>query len=153
MKTLNAFISVSGAIDVEYKRQVAALEAGTPIVQETRRFDADSGKTYSMRSKENDSDYRYFPDPDLPPIHIGAEKLQALRDSIPRLPDERAVQYMKEFSLNAQEAERIVTEAKQSAKGIRLGAKAYANDVLEELENYLGRTGEQVRKSRGQFSK
>lgn len=108
MKNLNSFMSVTRAIDVEYKRQVAALEAGTPIVQETRRFDADSGKTYSMRSKENDSDYRYFPDPDLPPIHIGAEKLQALRDSIPRLPDERAVQYMKEFSLNAQEAERIV---------------------------------------------
>ena len=108
MKNLNSFMSVTRAIDVEYKRQVAALEACTPIVQETRRFDADSGKTYSMRSKENDSDYRYFPDPDLPPIHIGTEKLQALRDSIPRLPDERAVQYMKEFSLNAQEAERIV---------------------------------------------
>ena len=78
MKNLNSFTSVTRAIDVEYKRQVAALEAGTPIVQETRRFDADSGKTYSMRSKENDSDYRYFPDPDLPPIHIGAEKLPGI---------------------------------------------------------------------------
>lgn len=149
MKNLNSFMSVTRAIDVEYKRQVAALEAGTPIVQETRRFDADSGKTYSMRSKENDSDYRYFPDPDLPPIHIGAEKLQALRDSIPRLPDERAVQYMKEFSLNAQEAERIVARrdmadafeatAKLLSEGARLRtaavllSDAYAQAQTESL--------------------
>lgn len=149
MKNLNSFTSVTRAIDVEYKRQVAALEAGTPIVQETRRFDADSGKTYSMRSKENDSDYRYFPDPDLPPIHIGTEKLQALRDSIPRLPDERAAQYMKEFSLNAQEAERIVARrdmadafeatAKLLSEGARLRtaavllSDAYAQAQTESL--------------------
>ena len=136
MKNLNSFMSVTRAIDVEYKRQVAALEAGTPIVQETRRFDANSGKTYSMRSKENDSDYRYFPDPDLPPIHIGAEELQALRDSIPRLPDERAVQYMKEFSLNAQEAERIVARRdmadafEATAKLLSEGARARTAAVL-----------------------
>ena len=108
MKNLNSFTSVVRAIDVEYHRQVAAVESGTQVVQETRRFDAQSGKTYSMRSKENDSDYRYFPDPDLPPIHISADQLMALRDSIPRLPDERAEQYVKNYALTAQEADRVV---------------------------------------------
>lgn len=136
MKNLNSFTSVTRAIDVEYKRQVAAVEAGTPIVQETRRFDAESGRTYSMRSKENDSDYRYFPDPDLPPIHIGVEQLNALRDSIPRLPDERAAQYMSNFGLSAQEAERVVARRdmadafEETAKLLSSGAKPRTAAVL-----------------------
>lgn len=108
MKNLNSFTSVVHAIDVEYRRQVAQVESGTQVVQETRRFDAQSGKTYSMRSKENDSDYRYFPDPDLPPIHISAAQLTILHDSIPRLPDERAEQYVSNYALTAQEADRVV---------------------------------------------
>ena len=68
MKNLNSFQSISRAIEYEYARQVAAIEAGEVIIQETRRFDQATGKTFSMRTKENADDYRYFPDPDLQPI-------------------------------------------------------------------------------------
>ena len=70
MKNLNSFSFISKAIEYEYKRQVEAIEAGEKIYQEPRRFDANTGKTYSMRRKENANDYRYFPDPDLPFIEI-----------------------------------------------------------------------------------
>ena len=125
MKNLNSFVSVTRAIDAEYRRQVDSLAAGVPIVQETRRFDAESGETSSMRSKENDSDYRYFPDPDLPPIHISAGQLQALRDSIPRLPDERAAEYREVYGLSAQEADRLVAR----------------RDMADAFEAIVGRMG------------
>ena len=92
MKNLNSFSFISKAIEYEYKRQVEAIEAGEKIYQETRRFDANTGKTYSMRRKENANDYRYFPDPDLPFIEISDGELDAYRAEIPTLPDERKAQ-------------------------------------------------------------
>lgn len=78
MKNLNSFQFIVKAIEYEYRRQVEAIESGEKIVQETRRFDANTGKTYSMRTKENANDYRYFPDPDLPPIKLTEEKIGIL---------------------------------------------------------------------------
>lgn len=110
MKNLNSFNFISKAIEYEYKRQVEALEAGEKIYQETRRFDANSGKTYSMRRKENANDYRYFPDPDLPFIEISDEELADYRSQIPMLPDERKAQYIKEYGLDPYPAEMIIND-------------------------------------------
>ena len=110
MKNLNSFNFISKAIEYEYKRQVEAVEAGEKIYQETRRFDANNGKTYSMRRKENANDYRYFPDPDLPFIEISDEELADYRSQIPMLPDERKAQYIKEYGLDPYPAEMIIND-------------------------------------------
>ncbi|MEE1066805.1 MAG: Asp-tRNA(Asn)/Glu-tRNA(Gln) amidotransferase subunit GatB, partial [Acutalibacteraceae bacterium] len=94
MKNINSFQFVVKAIEYEYKRQIEAIENGEKIVQETRKFDADTGKTYSMRGKENANDYRYFPDPDLPPIELSDEKIEKIKTTIPELPDARKKKYM-----------------------------------------------------------
>lgn len=110
MKNLNSFQFIVKAIEYEFARQVEALEAGEPVVQETRRFDQITGKTYTMRKKENSDDYRYFPDPDLPPIVLDGETLARLRESIPALPDERKARYMEEYGLSSKDAEQLVAE-------------------------------------------
>ncbi len=110
MKNLNSFAFIAKAIDYEYKRQIDALESGEVIVQETRRFDADSGKTFSMRKKENANDYRYFPDPDLPIITLNDEQLEQYKTEIPTLPHQRKREYMEKYALEGATAELLVTE-------------------------------------------
>ena len=89
MKNLNSFQSVERAIQAEFDRQVAAVEAGEEIVQETRRYDQKTGKTSTMRRKENSADYRYFPDPDLPEVRLTDDDMTAIVAAIPTLPDAR----------------------------------------------------------------
>lgn len=110
MKNLNSFQFIQKAIAYEFKRQVEAIEAGEEIIQETRRFDQNTGKTYSMRRKEDANDYRYFPDPDLMPIEISAEDLTRLRSEIPSLPDERKAFYMSQYGLTAHDSETLTNE-------------------------------------------
>ena len=110
MKNLNSFAFIVKAIEYEYKRQVEALERGESIIQETRRFDPVSGKTYSMRKKENANDYRYFPDPDLPPIENSIDYIEGLKAEIPVLPDVRKAEYIREYGLNSYDAERIIND-------------------------------------------
>ncbi len=110
MKNLNSFVSIQKAIEFEYKRQVEAIENGEVIVQETRRFDQETGKTSSMRTKEDANDYRYFPDPDLAPIVTSSEKLARLHMEIPQLPDQRKAQYVADYGLTAYDAEMLTAE-------------------------------------------
>ncbi len=107
MKNLNSFQSVAKAIEQEYTRQVEAVEKGEKIVQETRRFDQLTGKTFSMRLKENANDYRYFPDPDLMPIETPLNRIEELKAEIPALPDARKAVYMRDFGLSAYAAEQL----------------------------------------------
>lgn len=104
MKNLNSFAFAARAIEYEYARQVAAVEAGGEVAQETRRFDPATGKTHTMRTKENADDYRYFPDPDLPPIHVTDAEIEAIRRDMPELPDARKARYTDAFGLTAREA-------------------------------------------------
>ena len=110
MKNLNSFQFIMRAIAYEFDRQVQAIEAGETIVQETRRFDQDLGKTFSMRSKEDADDYRYFPDPDLVPIVVSREEVQRIRESIPKLPDARKAEYIRRFGISPADAEILVAE-------------------------------------------
>ena len=110
MKNLNSFAFIAQAIGYEYARQVKLLEAGEAVVQETRRFDPGTGQTYSMRSKENANDYRYFPDPDLLPILTDEEAIQRAARDIPRMPDARKALYTQTYGLSAYHAEALVLD-------------------------------------------
>ena len=148
MKNINSFQFIAKAIDYEYRRQVDALESGEGVVQETRRFDADSGKTYSMRKKEDANDYRYFPDPDLPPIVITGEKLAALKAEIPMLPDERKKLYTETYGLTAYDSEVITNELavadyfEKTACATRYPKLAANMLITDILRNYDSETGD-----------
>lgn len=142
MKNLNSFQFILKAIEYEYKRQVEEIEAGGVIVQETRRYDQNSGKTYSMRSKEDANDYRYFPDPDLMPIVTSEEKLELIRGDIPELPDSRKVRYVEKYALTAYDAELICSETKtadyfEAAAEHTKNYKTLANIIISEAFKLL----------------
>lgn len=114
VKNLNSFKAVKTAIEYEIRRQADILEDGGAIVQETRLWDADRGLSFSMRSKEEAHDYRYFPEPDLPPIKVGAEYIAKIRESIPELPDPRRERFIAEYGLSAYDAG-VLTSARPLA--------------------------------------
>ncbi len=138
MKNLNSFTFIQKAIEYEYKRQVDQLENGGVIVQETRRFDQTSGKTFSMRKKEDADDYRYFPEPDLAPVIMSDEKIARLRASIPTLPDERKKVYIEKYGLTAYDAELITGDMTtadyfETAVAGTKYPKLLANIVISEI--------------------
>lgn len=143
IKNMNSFNSVKRAIDHEVARQTDAVESGQKIVQETRLYDADKNKTFSMRSKEEANDYRYFPEPDLPPMTPTAAEIEAIKKSMPELPRARKLRFMKEYQLPLQDAEAL-TEEKDRAdyfesakKSSKAEAKKAANWVLTEVNSYV----------------
>jgi aspartyl-tRNA(Asn)/glutamyl-tRNA(Gln) amidotransferase subunit B len=114
VKNLNSFRNVGRAIDHEIGRQVEILERGGRVVQETRGFDAESGSTRSLRSKEEAHDYRYFPEPDLPPLVLAAARVAALRDALPELPWERRQRFRRQYLLPATDAQ-VLTQDRDVA--------------------------------------
>ena len=111
---MNSMRFIQQAIDFEAKRQVAILEDGGQVIQETRLYDPDSGKTRSMRSKEEAHDYRYFPCPDLPPLKITQEWVDHIRANLPELPDEKKARFIEKFGINEYDAN-VLTMEKGSA--------------------------------------
>ncbi|HKQ32844.1 MAG TPA: Asp-tRNA(Asn)/Glu-tRNA(Gln) amidotransferase subunit GatB, partial [Thermodesulfobacteriota bacterium] len=114
IKNVNSFKFIQKAIDYEIRRQVSVIEGGGTIVQETRLFDAQKSVTFSMRSKEEAHDYRYFPDPDLLPVVIAEEKIEELRSSLPELPDQRQMRFISEYKLPEYDAS-VLTASKEIA--------------------------------------
>lgn len=109
MKNLNSFKAIARAIEGERERQIELLEMGRPVIQETRRWDDNKESSYAMRSKEDAKDYRYFPDPDLPPVHISDEWIAELKASQPELREEKAERYQEEYGLSPYDAQ-LLTE-------------------------------------------
>ncbi|HWR19175.1 MAG TPA: Asp-tRNA(Asn)/Glu-tRNA(Gln) amidotransferase subunit GatB [Clostridia bacterium] len=107
IKNLNSFQSVRRAAEYEAARQIAALEAGEAIIQQTRRFDQTTGMTYAMRSKENADDYRYFPDPDLCAIELSRAYIEEVAASLPELPEVRKRRYMERYQISLQFAAQL----------------------------------------------
>jgi aspartyl-tRNA(Asn)/glutamyl-tRNA(Gln) amidotransferase subunit B len=139
VKNMNSFRSVERAIAFEIDRQTAALDAGETLHQETRGWSDDRGATYHMRSKETSDDYRYFPEPDLPPLHVDRAWLDGLRAALPELPAARRDRYVSSFSLSAYDAAVLVADRDASrlfeatlAAAAELPAKAVANWVTGE---------------------
>lgn len=104
MKNLNSFKAIARAIEGERARQIELLEEGRPVIQETRRWDDNKEYSYAMRSKEDAKDYRYFPDPDLPPVRISDEWIKRIRETQPELQEEKAARYMEQYGLSDYDA-------------------------------------------------
>ena len=150
MKNLNSFQFIQKAIEYEYRRQVEALEAGETVVQETRRFDEKTGKTFSMRRKEDADDYRYFPDPDLAPIEVSEEQLSGWEASIPVLPDARKARYVHDFGLSAYDAEKLTASPEiadyfEAACALTAYPRQAANLILTEVFRLMASGGDDLR--------
>jgi aspartyl-tRNA(Asn)/glutamyl-tRNA(Gln) amidotransferase subunit B len=136
VKNMNSFRSVERAIAYEIERQAAALDAGEDLTQDTRGWNEDRGTTYVMRSKEDSHDYRYFPEPDLPPLRVDAAWLASIRDALPELPAARRARYVADLGLSAYDAAVIVSEEAAIALFERAAAAAPAADP-KTLANWV----------------
>ncbi len=145
LKNINSFKNVRLAIEAEIARQSALLDAGERVVQETRQFDAATGKTRSMRSKEEAHDYRYFPEPDLPPVAVDAAWIERVRRELPELPGARAERLQSAYALSAYDA-RLLTQSRAladlfenaaRASTVPNGAKKIANWLAGEFSRLV----------------
>ena len=142
MKNMNSFRSIVRAIDYEAQRQIEVLEDGGKIDQETLRWDDVSGRTFSMRDKEDAQDYRYFPEPDLVAIRLSEEYIQAIKESLPELPESRKERYLTQYKLSQKDA-KMLTNSKymsdlfEQALEICGNAKAVANWLLSDVSRIL----------------
>ncbi len=147
IKNLNSFRFVERAINYEVERQVELIEDGGTVVQETRLYDSDQDETRSMRSKEESHDYRYFPDPDLLPVEISAEYIEAVREQLPELPDAKRHRFIEQFGIKADDADLLTTS--RSLADFYEAAKAatdaspqlVANWVIGDLAGALNKDG------------
>ena len=152
MKNINSFKNLEDAINYEIERQQEVLEDGGHIVQETRTFDPARGITLSMRSKENAHDYRYMPEPDLPPIVTSEETIEKYRSELPELPDARRARLEKEYGLSDYDAG-IITSSRAMAEYfdavVATGAdpKLAANWIMGDLAKNLNEDGIDIAKS------
>jgi aspartyl-tRNA(Asn)/glutamyl-tRNA(Gln) amidotransferase subunit B len=144
IKNVNSARYLQKAIDYEIDRQITVLETGGKIVQETRLWNERENKTYTMRTKEDAHDYRYFPEPDLPPLEVTGEWIEALKQDMPELPETRRQRFMREYELNADEAFTLTSERKladyfetaaKAAKNHRAAANWVLSELLRELKN------------------
>ena len=142
MKNMNSFKSISRAIEYEIGRQVKVIDNGGKIYQETLRWDEVSGKTFSMRDKEDSQDYRYFPEPDLVAIKLSDEYIENIKKNLPELPESRKERYLSEYNLTQKEA-RTITASKylsnffEEATLICKNAKAVCNWLLSDVARIL----------------
>ena len=152
MKNINSFKAVVDVIDYEIERQTEILEDGGHIVQETRTWDTDRGITLSMRSKEEAHDYRYMPEPDLPPIVTTEEEIEAYRKGLPELPDARRARLESEYGLSDYDAG-IITSSRQMAEYFDAviadgaDAKLAANWIMGDLSKNLNAENKTIEES------
>jgi aspartyl-tRNA(Asn)/glutamyl-tRNA(Gln) amidotransferase subunit B len=148
IKNVNSIRFIGQAIEYEARRQIDMLEDGASIEQETRLFDPSKGETRSMRNKEEAHDYRYFPDPDLLPLELKQEDVDALARDLPELPDGKRTRFMRDFGLSGYDAGVLVNERETAdffeavAKG--RDAKAAANWIINELFGRLNKEGRDI---------
>src|SRR3989338_8206434 len=163
VKNINSFKFVEKAIDYEIKRQEEILEKGEKVIQETRGFDSNRNITVSQRTKETSADYRYFPEPDIPPLKFSDEYIENLKRKLPEVPEAKALRFEKEFALPKADVEVLVSEkdladffeqtaaeiaekieAKEISSNQERAVKLAANYVISELKKHLAETGESV---------
>jgi len=142
VKNLNSIRHLRHAIDIEINRLSAMCEKGENIVQETRSYDADRGITFSIRTKEDADDYRYFPEPDLAPFAFTDAFIDGIKDALPSLPDERAIQYVEAYGLTNYDAEQLTEDKALSDLFEKIAAstphkKNLANFLIGPLRAHL----------------
>ncbi|OLE50918.1 MAG: aspartyl/glutamyl-tRNA amidotransferase subunit B [Acidobacteria bacterium 13_1_20CM_3_53_8] len=143
LKNLNSVRFMQHAIEYEIERQINALESGGRVVQETRLWDERAGETRIMRSKEEAHDYRYFPEPDLPPLVVTRDFIEGVRATMPELPEARRRRFMDQYALSYSDASQLTSErsladyyerAAEAARNARAAANWIRTDLLRELE-------------------
>ncbi|CAO4844876.1 MAG: Aspartyl/glutamyl-tRNA(Asn/Gln) amidotransferase subunit B [Holosporales bacterium] len=150
IKNVNSIRFLGQAIEYEIARQIDILENGGTVVQETRLFDPTKGETRSMRSKEDAHDYRYFPDPDLKPVILTQERIDAIAKEMPELPDAKKARFMADFAITAYDADVLVAEQEsaimyeaivQESKNPKQAAKQIANWMISEVFGAMNKEG------------
>jgi aspartyl-tRNA(Asn)/glutamyl-tRNA(Gln) amidotransferase subunit B len=148
IKNMNSMRFIQMAIEYEARRQIAIIEDGGKVVQETRLYDVDKGETRSMRSKEEAHDYRYFPDPDLLPLEIEQAWVDGIKESLPELPDAKKARFVLSFGLSEYDASVLTAEAEDAAyfEAVAEGrdGKMAANWVINELFGRLKKDGKGI---------
>src|ERR1035441_8874449 len=146
VKNVNSFRFIRAALEYEIERQIEVIESGGHVIQETRLWNSNEGRTYSMRSKEQAHDYRYFPEPDLPPLIVSADLLSETREKLPELPEARRVRMIAEYELNIQDAATL-TASREFADRFEAAARSarnprrVANVLLSEVGGRLKALG------------
>jgi aspartyl-tRNA(Asn)/glutamyl-tRNA(Gln) amidotransferase subunit B len=153
IKNINSFRFVEQAINLEVERQIMLIESGGTVVQETRLFDADKHETRPMRSKEEANDYRYFPDPDLLPVELDEKFIEAVRETLPELPDARKARFISEHGLSDYDAD-VLTASRELADYFEAVVQASgglgklsANWVMGELSGALNKSDGDIKAS------
>lgn len=152
IKNINSFRFVEKAIEYEIERQIDCLERSEKIIQETRLWDPDKNRTFSMRTKEDAQDYRYFPDPDLLPVRVTAEMIERFRQELPELPLPRARRFQNEHSLPEYDAtvlttERALADYYEQAAAESGNFKATANWIMTEILRELNQSNKQIQEA------
>ena len=150
MKNVNSFSGAVRGIEYEAKRQIELLESGGKVIQETRRWDDAKGMSFTMRTKEDAQDYRYFPEPDLLTIVVDEEKIKALKASIPELPNKKVSRYVKQLGLSQIDAT-LIAEAVDKSKLFdectalgKCSPKIISNWILADISKYSNDTGKSI---------
>ncbi len=149
-KNINSFRYVEKAIEYEIERQIDVIESGGKIVQETRLFNPDTGETRSMRSKENANDYRYFPDPDLLPVVVTKEDIEAIRKTMPELPEAMRDRFIVQYGLSKYDADVLTAERALAdyyetvVKSSGADGKTCANWITTDLLGALNKIGKDI---------
>jgi aspartyl-tRNA(Asn)/glutamyl-tRNA(Gln) amidotransferase subunit B len=149
VKNVNSFRYVEKALEYEIRRQIDLIEDGGKVVQETRLWDTSSGRTYSMRSKEEAHDYRYFPEPDLPPLLVDAARIERVRSSMPELPEARSRRFVSEYGIPAYDAGVLTQSAAladyfEATARSATNAKAASNWIMGELLRTLKERDQEI---------
>lgn len=152
LKNINSFRFVERAINFEVERQIDVIEAGGAVVQETRLYDPDKNETRAMRSKEEAFDYRYFPDPDLLPVEIDDEYIEAIHATLPELPDAKKQRFVTDYGIKPEDASTLTNSREladfyEATVKASEDAKLAANWVIVELMGALNKDGKELAES------
>jgi aspartyl-tRNA(Asn)/glutamyl-tRNA(Gln) amidotransferase subunit B len=165
LKNINSFRYVEKAIEFEIMRQIDVLQSGGRVIQETRLYDPNKNQTFPMRSKEQAHDYRYFPEPDLPPLILDPTRVERIRATLPELPDQKKLRYMQQYALSAYDAsvitasqslaqmfEGVLKEMETRNLTVKDSEKLVANLLTGEISRLVNETQKEVSKSKLQPS-
>lgn len=152
IKNINSFRFIEKAVEYEIDRQVSAIESSQKIIQETRLYDPDKNRTFSMRTKEDAQDYRYFPDPDLLPLIVTHNKIEKIRSQLPELPGAKVKRFIADFQLSENDAQFLASEIDianyfEATTALSKNAKASANWIMTDLMRELNSAQKEIKKS------